>query len=260
MRLENKRALITGGSKGIGRATAELFCKEGAKVAIVARNVDEGREAAASITRQGGKCYFWKMDVSNSAEVAEVIPQIVRELGGIDILVNNAGVYHGGVPIEEATEADYDKIMDIDVRGCFLCTKYVMPYMLAQGSGCIVNVSSINGIAGSPYHEHLYCMAKGAVTLLTKSIATSYAKQGIRCNSIHPCATATPMVSAIQNKSIEELEQNAIYTVQGRTASAMDQAYGILYLASDEARMVNGTQLYVDQGLLANIYGYYDSY
>ncbi|MCZ2096920.1 MAG: SDR family oxidoreductase, partial [Anaerolineae bacterium] len=181
-RLENKVALITGGALGIGRATCELFAREGATVAVTDILEREGQALAGEIAASGGRAAFWRLDVASEASVRETVKAIVERFGRIDILVNNAGLSGVDKPTHEISEEEWDAVFAVDVKGAFFCTKHVVPVMLAQGGGSIVNLSSIYGAIGSadvpPYHA-----AKGAVRLMTKTDAIYYARQGIRVNS-----------------------------------------------------------------------------
>ncbi len=253
-RVENKVAVVTGAAIGIGRAIAELLAREGAIVAVTDILDEQGRATADAITRQGGKATFWHMDVSREADVQRTLGAIAAQYGAINILVNNAGVSGADKPPHEITEADFDAILAVDVKGVFFCTKHIIPIMRAAGGGSIVNLSSIYGLIGSadipPYHA-----AKGAVRLMTKTDAIYYAKDKIRVNSVHPGTIMTELVEDMARNSPEGYEEYMkgrcrIHPI-GHPGEPLDVAYGVLYLASDEAKFVTGAELVIDGGYTA---------
>ena len=252
MRLENKIAIITGGASGIGGATSKLFCKEGAKVAILDINEKAGHEIVSEINLNGGKAIFFKTDVSKSAEVSKSIKAVIKEFNKIDILFNHAGTIIVK-PLHKSTEDDYDRLMDINVRSAFLTCSKVIPHMLENGGGSIVITSSIGGEKGFAY-ESLYCMTKGAVLQLARSIAVEYRDNNIRCNAVCPAFVKTDHGL----REIDELDalgqkwnEADLKTVQGRLCNPEEVASAVLYLASDESSFVNGNAFYVDNGWYA---------
>ena len=191
MRLEGKVALISGGARGQGAVEAKLFASEGASVVIGDILDDAGRQVEAEIAESGGSATYVHLDVTSESQWNDAISAAVERYGKLDILVNNAGILiRAGV--EDTTEEDWDRIMDINGKGVFLGTKAAIPAMREAGGGSIINISSIAGMQGSP-GASAYSATKGAVRVLTKSTAVQYAKEGIRCNSVHPGLIYTDM-------------------------------------------------------------------
>lgn len=253
-RVRDKVAIITGAALGIGRATALLLAKEGAKVALVDMRDAEGKEVAKQITTEGGMAEYWHLDVAREAEVRSVFADIVKRFGRIDVLVNNAGIAGANKPTHEITEEEWDKVQSVNVKGVFLCTKHAIPYLRQTGAGSIINLSSIYGLVGAadvpPYHA-----SKGAVRLMTKTDALLYAKDNIRINSVHPGYIWTPMVEGVGGEFAEGMEafrrQIAALHPLGHIGEPDDIAYGILYLASNESKFVTGSELVIDGGYTA---------
>lgn len=253
-RLKNKVAIITGAGAGMGKETSILFAKEGCKVAVFEINEKDGNDTVEIINNQGGIAKFWQVDVSNEEMVKNAINEVIKEFGKIDILINNAGIVGVDKKIHELTTQEWDQVFNVDVKGVFYCTKYVIPYMLENKGGSIVNISSIYGTLGSheltPYHA-----AKGAVFAMTKQDAISYAKNNIRVNSIHPGTIMTPLVKELGSRMDGGLEAYEKLMSEkhpiGHAGEPIDVAYGCLYLASDEAKFVTGAQLYIDGGYSA---------
>lgn len=248
MRLEGKVALISGGARGMGAEEAKLFAREGAKVVIGDILESEGKQTEAAVNEVGGECLFVKLDVTNEAEWEAAVTATVARFGKLDILVNNAGIFLGN-RVEDTTTQEWDQVMDINAKGVFLGTKHAISEMRKAGGGSIVNISSVAGLVGNPFIS-AYNASKGAVRLLTKSTAVQYAKEGIRVNSIHPGVIETPMTQDVVNDpNFREfrLAANPI----SRLGQPADIAYGALYLASDEASFVTGSELVIDGGWTA---------
>jgi NAD(P)-dependent dehydrogenase (short-subunit alcohol dehydrogenase family) len=252
-RVQNKAAMVTGGALGIGQATCLLFAKEGASVAVTDVLDQEGERVVQEISRKGGQAKYWHLDVSKEQEVKQVMTEIEKHFGRIDILVNNAGISGISKPTHEITEAEWDRVMAVNVKGVFFCTKHVVPCMQRAGGGSIVNLSSIYGIISAPdippYHA-----SKGAVRIMSKTDAFLYAKDKIRVNSVHPGFVWTPMVENYL-KSQGDLETGRKYLDSlhpiGHVGEPEDVAFGILYLASDESKFVTGSELVIDGGYTA---------
>ncbi|WP_030169990.1 SDR family NAD(P)-dependent oxidoreductase [Streptomyces sp. NRRL S-813] len=253
-RLENKVALITGAAMGMGRATAELFAVEGAKVAVTDLDEVKGQEVVAGIRAAGGTAEFWSLNVARETEAKSVIDAAARDFGGLDILVNCAGIIGVDKPTHELTEAEWDALFAVDVKGVFFCTKYAVPHMIERGKGSIVNYSSIYGMIGNDEFT-AYHVAKGAVSMQTKQDAASYGKYHIRVNSVHPSTVLTPLVEGIAAEFPGGLSAYEEYMTGNqslrRLGRPIDVAYGVLYLASDEADWVTGVNLPIDGGYTA---------
>jgi NAD(P)-dependent dehydrogenase (short-subunit alcohol dehydrogenase family) len=250
-RLENKVVLMTGGSLGIGREGCKKLAQEGATVAITDIADDEGEELKKEIENDGGKAGYWHLDVSDEKEVQSVFSKVKDQFEKIDVLVNNAGISGVNKPTHEISLKEWQKVIDINVNGVFLCTKHVIPYMKEQGSGNIINLSSIYGIVSAPdippYHA-----SKGAVRLMTKTDANLYAGDNVRVNSIHPGFIWTPLVEAMGKESEEGPEQfrknlDALHPI-GHIGEAEDIAWGIVFMASDESKFMTGSELVIDGG------------
>lgn len=253
-RVEGKVAIVTGGSLGIGEACCLLLAKHGAKVAVTDIKDEEGKKLTSKIKEAGGEAEFWHMNTANEEEVRDVTSKIKGKFGKIDILVNNAGIAGVNKPTHEITSQEWDEVMVVNIKGVFYCTKYVIPFMLENGSGSIINLSSIYGIISAPdippYHA-----SKGAVREMTKTDALLYAKDKIRINSIHPGFIYTPLVENFGKQFPEGLEkfkqETAALHPLGHMGEPLDIAYGILYLASDESKFITGSELVIDGGYTA---------
>jgi len=253
-RLNGKIAVITGAGDGIGRAISMLFANEGARIAVTDINPVAGEETVRLIREQGGTAQFWQMNVGKEAEVERTFTEISQAFGAVNVLINNAGIIGSDLPTDLVSEAEWDRVFDIDVKGVFFCTKHAIPQMRTAGGGSIVNLSSIYGLVGSTKYA-AYHAAKGAVTQMTKRDAVTYGKEGIRVNSIHPGTIVTPLVQELMDKHPQGAEGYAGQMLAkhpiGHLGEPRDIAYGALYLASDESRFVAGAQLVIDGGYTA---------
>ncbi len=254
-RLDGKVALISGGARGQGAVEVQLFAREGAKV-VVGDLLDEaGKQVEEEIRQQGGEATYMHLDVTSEADWVEAVGTAVNRYGKLNILVNNAGISGAStsgeqVRLEDATEAAWDLVLDVNAKGVFLGTKQAIPAMRQAGGGSIINISSIAGLVGFGPSSGAYAASKGAVRLLTKSTATQYAKEGIRCNSVHPGFIDTPMTA--RSLSVPATREDRIRrTPLGRIGTPADIAYGVLYLASDESSFVTGSELVIDGGYTA---------
>ena len=248
MRLEGKVALISGGARGMGAAEARLFAAEGAKVVLGDVLEEEGQKIESEIAETGGDAVFVRLDVTSESDWQRAVNTAIRRFGKLDILVNNAGIFNRAL-VHEQTEEDWDRVMDINGKGVFLGSKAAIPAMRESGGGSIVNISSVAGLIGSMASTS-YNASKGAVRLLTKSTAIQYAKEGIRCNSVHPGPIETPMLDLVYpSPEARSQRQNAI--PMGRLGNMEDVAKGVLFLASDEASYMTGSELVIDGGYTA---------
>ncbi len=252
MKLKDKVALITGGSEGLGKATAILFAKEGAKVIITGRTESKLQNAVEEAKQQGVEIDYLVGDVSDEQRTIETVDHILEKYGKIDILFNNAGVLYAAVTHETDTEI-WDRIFDINVKGTYLMTKHVLPHMLEKGYGCIVNNSSVVGLKAVPGIA-AYNASKGAVTQLTRSTALEYADKGIRVNAICPGTIETPMVwtmldSMPDRDAAEEMFKS--FHPMGRLGKPDEIAHAVLFLCDDNIGFMTGTMLSVDGGWIA---------
>ena len=248
MRMLGKVALVSGGARGIGAATARLLAQEGAAVVIGDLLEEEGQQTEAKITESGGQATFVYLDVTKEPDWANAISVAVGSYGKLDVLVNNAGI-SGRTTVEETTEELWDRVMAVNAKGVFLGTKLAIPAMRKAGGGSIINISSIYGIVGSETSA-AYHSSKGAVRLFTKAAAIQYAKEGIRVNSVHPGFVDSPMTRQFhQNPGVQQ--ERIDRTPLGRMGMPEDIANGILYLASDESAFVTGSELVIDGGMTA---------
>src|SRR5919204_2521642 len=245
-RLDGKVALISGGARGQGATEAQLFAREGAKVVLGDILDAAGHQVEAEIRAAGGDATYVHLDVSDEDSWCAAVTTAVNRYGKLDILVNNAGILlRKG--IEEMTVEEWDRIMAINLKGVFLGTKYAIPAMRRAGGGSIINISSGAGIAPAPDTSAAYAATKGGVRLFTKATAVQHAKDHIRCNSVHPGPIDTPMVRGPQTDPAR-VETLIGRVPLGRLGTAEEIAYGVLYLASDEASFVTGSELVIDGG------------
>ena len=248
-RLENKVALISGGSRGRGAAEAEIFAAEGAHVVIADILEDEGRKTASKIAETGARCLFTNLDVLKASDWESAISTVTSAFGKLDILVNNAGVT-SRMMLLETSEPEWDRVMDINTKGTFLGIKTAIPAMKYSGGGSIVNISSQMGLVGADYISPQYQASKGAVRILTKSVAIQYASDNIRCNSIHPAPIETDMTADIRDDA-DSFQDMLRRIPMGRYGKPEEVAYAVLYLASDESSFVTGSEIVVDGGWTA---------
>nr|WP_321295352.1 glucose 1-dehydrogenase [uncultured Sphaerochaeta sp.] len=247
MNVRDKVILITGGAGGLGIEMAKVLADGGAKVYLLDLNEESGKRAEAQLANLAGTVKFLQMDITSEEAWKQVVAAVVAEQGRIDVLVNNAGI-NIRKPIEEMSMGEFSTMMNVNVGSVFLGTKSVLGVMRSQGGGSIINTSSVCGLIGHRYTPEAYTTTKGAVTLLTKAIASRYGSENIRCNSIHPSTVDTPLVQEMFKDPVKK-QQRLDEVPLGRLASARDVANSVLYLASDEASFINGISLPVDGGV-----------
>ena len=248
-RLAGKVALISGGARGQGAAETRLFVREGAAVVFGDVLDDEGKKVEAEIRANGGRATYVHLDVTREADWRAAVATAVQTYGRLSVLVNNAGILFRA-KIEDTSEADWDRIMAVNVKGVFLGTKAAIPALRQAGGGSIINISSTAGLVGSPGGTAAYTATKGAVRLFTKSTAIQHAREGIRCNSVHPGPIATDMIKDVLDDQ-KAWEGRLRRLPMGRAGTADEVAYGVLYLASDESSYVTGSELVIDGGTTA---------
>ncbi len=255
-RLKTKICIVTGAALGIGRACARRMAEEGARVALFDLLDNEGRELERELRANGHDAGYWHVDVTDEAAVKAAIDEVAERFGGLHVLVNNAGIAGANKPTHELSEAEWDRVMAVNVKGVFFSTKHAIPHMKRAGHGSIINLSSIYGLVGAPdlppYHA-----AKGAVRLMSKTDAMIYAPDAIRVNSVHPGFIWTPLVDHfLQDSGATDLDAARRRTDQmhplGHMGEPDDIAWGVVYLASDEAKFVTGSELVIDGGYTAH--------
>ncbi len=252
-RLRGKVAAITGAALGLGRASAIRMAEEGAAVAVLDQREVEGQALADELLARGLKACFWRLDVAREDQVRTILAAAADHFGRLDVMVNNAGVAGADKPTDQLTEAEWDYVMAVNVKGVFFGTKHAIPHLRAAGGGSIINLSSIYGLIGAgdvpPYHA-----SKGAVRLMTKNDALIYAPEKIRVNSIHPGFIWTPMVEGyLAGQADQAAARQGLAALHplGHVGEPDDIAWACVYLASDEAKFVTGAELVVDGGYTA---------
>jgi len=253
-RLDGKVALITGATSGIGRSAAILFAEEGAEVVVAGRRRDKGTELVDSIKRRGGEAHYVQGDVSKASDCERIVRAAVEKYGKLDIVLNNAGIVHVA-RVTDTSEADWDRVLDVNLKGVFLVSKYAIPEMLKAGGGSIVNTGSIYGNLGAGSYA-AYCASKGGVLNLTRALAIEYADKNIRINCVSPGSVMTEMLEQeikIWGSDNPELQKEKFAQMQPnrRIASPEEVAKVVLFLASDDASYMTGANVDVDGGYSA---------
>lgn len=256
MEFKGKVAIVTGGGSGIGRACAQEFAEKNASVAVVDRDAKTGAETAAELKGKGARAEFFQVDVSAASEVERLIPQVVSAFGGIDILVNNAGIQRYGT-VTTISEDEWDELLDINLKGAFLMSKYTIPQMLKRGGGSIVITGSVQSVAAQRNSVH-YVVSKHGLLGLTRCIALDYGKQNIRANCVLPGAIDTPMLrwaANLDSNPDKVLEACDSLHVRGKMGQPEEVAHVIVFLASDQASFMTGSAVMVEGGLLVPVGG-----
>lgn len=244
-RLENKVAIITGGAAGIGKATAQKFAQEGALVSIWDLSEEKGKLLAEELTRAGLQCEFRKVNVANMADVKQNVASVVAQYGHVDILVNNAGITRDATLLK-MEEAQFDQVIDVNLKGVFNCAQAVGAVMVQQKAGVIINTSSVVAVYGN-FGQTNYVASKSGIIGMTKVWARELGRKGVRVNAVAPGFIATEMVLTVPEKILESLREK---TPLGRLGEPEDIANAYLFLASDEAAYINGALINVDGGLV----------
>ena len=253
MRLSNKVALITGGTSGIGEATAVLFANQGAKIVITGRSGERGKAVVARVAKNGGQATFVHADVSKAVDCRRSVDETLRTFDRLDILFNNAGVFYPHTVVD-CTEDEWDLQMEINLKGTFLMSKFALPGMIERGSGVIINNSSGWGLVGGDAGV-AYCASKGGVVLLTKAMAIDHGPQGIRVNCLCPGDVDTPMLpedARLRGQKWEDYLATCANRPMGRIGTVEEIAKAALFLACDESSFMTGTTLVVDGGGVAD--------
>jgi len=251
-RLSNKVAIITGGARGIGKVAAKLFAEEGAKVVVADIDVAGGFQTAEDIRAVGGKAFFQQTDLTDAVQAEKLMQVTVEAFGRLDILYNNAALNHFA-QIVDTEEADWDRVMKVNVKSVFLCCKYAIPVMRADGGGSIINTGSAASLVGLR-NLAVYTASKGAVLQLTRNMALDYAKDGIRVNALCPGVTATEMTEQVieaDSDPVAARERFDRVIPRGTMASPIEIARVALFLASDEASYITGAAIPADGGYTA---------
>ncbi|UNK49823.1 glucose 1-dehydrogenase [Lysobacter sp. S4-A87] len=255
-RVKGKVCIVTGAAVGIGEACVHRLAQEGATVALFDVLDEEGAALANALRGKGAQAHYWHVDVATEATVSDAIDGVAGRFGAVHVLVNNAGIAGVTKPTHEVTEAEWDRVQAVNVKGVFFCTKHAIAHLRRSGGGSIINLSSIYGLVGAadvpPYHA-----SKGAVRLMSKTDAMFYAKDGIRVNSIHPGFIWTPMVERhLRDSGATDIEQArrevGLMHPLGHMGDPDDIAWGVVYLACDESRFVTGSELVIDGGYTAH--------
>jgi NAD(P)-dependent dehydrogenase (short-subunit alcohol dehydrogenase family) len=250
MRLKNKIAIITGGGSGIGRETAILFSREGAKVVVADCNSPNGKDTVQNIQDNGGEALYIDVDVSSSDQVTDMVDKTIKTHGCIDILFNNAGILYFGTVLDTSEEI-WNKILSVNLTGTFHCCKAVLPHMIENRGGSIINMSSSTGAHDAGANAAAYVTSKGGVTLLTKAMAIDHAQDNIRVNAIAPGPTDTLMLKDVFSEDALIAFKNTLPVK--RLGKPEEIAYTALYLASDEASFVTGAIFAIDGGQTAQV-------
>ncbi len=251
MRLRDKVALITGAGSGIGRESALLFAREGAKVVVVDINDEAGEETVRLIRENGGDAIFVHADVSRAADVRNMIARAEDTYGRLDILFNNAGIFHPkDGSVLETEEEVWDLVIDVNLKGVFLGCKYGIPALLRAGGGVIINTASFVALMGAAVSQIAYTASKGGVLALTREIAVEFARQNIRANALCPGPVETPLLAELLADPARR-QRRLVHIPMGRFARAEEIAHAALFLASDESSYINGAAFIVDGGITA---------
>ncbi|WP_257351020.1 SDR family NAD(P)-dependent oxidoreductase [Pseudalkalibacillus decolorationis] len=255
MRLEEKVCIITGAGGGMGKTAAKMFAKEGGKIAVFELNEERGQETVDEIKKEGGDATFFQCNVTDEESVKQAVSRTVQQYGQIDVLYNNAGIMiEEDHSVIDTTVDVWNKVMDVNVKGIFLTSKYTIPEMQKRKSGSIINIASFVAHMGCSVPQDAYTASKGAVVSLTKSLAIQFRPQGIRTNAICPGPIETPLLMEWLVKDEEAKKTRLSRQPSGRFGKPEDIVYCAMYLASGESDWTNGAILNVDGGITANYF------
>ena len=247
-RLDGKVAVITGAAGGIGREAAVLFSEEGASVCVADVSAEAGEEAAAACR----EAFFQQVDVTDPASVDAMYAAAVERYGGVDVLYNNAGIMPADdASVLETEPAAWDRVLDVNAKGVFLCCRHGLPRLLERGGGSVINVASFVALVGAATSQIAYTASKGAVLSLSRELAVEFARQGVRVNALCPGPVETPLLMRLFEDDPAAYERRRVHLPMGRLAKPREIALGALFLASDESSYVNGSTFLVDGGLTA---------
>jgi len=247
-RLDGKVAVITGAAGGIGREAAVLFSEEGASVCVADVSAEAGEEAAAACR----EAFFQQVDVTDPASVDAMYAAAVERYGGVDVLYNNAGIMPADdASVLETEPAAWDRVLDVNAKGVYLCCRHGIPRLLERGGGSVINVASFVALVGAATSQIAYTASKGAVLSLTRELAVEFARQGVRVNALCPGPVETPLLMRLFEDDPAAYERRRVHLPMGRLAKTREIALGALFLASDESSYVNGSTFLVDGGLTA---------
>src|SRR5579863_1110087 len=255
MRLKDKVCIITGGASGMGGVASRLFAQEGAKVVAADVNEKAGQETVSEIKSKGGKAIFVKTDVSKEADCKKMVAEAVREFGGVDVLYNNAGIFPAddGSVVDDS-EAIWDKVLAVNLKGVAFCCKYGVPEMVKRGGGSVVNIASFTALLGCTVPQDAYATSKGGVVALTKQMAVQFGPKKIRSNAICPGPIETPLLTQWLLTNPVERNKRLPRIPLGRFGKPEDVVYLALHLASDESAWTNGAVIVVDGGITSNYF------
>ena len=246
--LTDRAAVITGAAGGIGREAAVLFSEEGASVCVADVSAEGGEEAAAACR----EAFFQQVDVTDPASVDAMYAAAVERYGGVDVLYNNAGIMPADdASVLETEPAAWDRVLDVNAKGVYLCCRHGIPRLLERGGGSVINVASFVALVGAATSQIAYTASKGAVLSLTRELAVEFARQGVRVNALCPGPVETPLLMRLFEDDPAAYERRRVHLPMGRLAKAREIALGALFLASDESSYVNGSTFLVDGGLTA---------
>jgi len=246
--LKNKVAIITGGTSGIGRETAVLFAEQGAKVVVAGRREAEGKETVDLMRKAGGDGMFVKADVTKAADVQALVQKTVEKFGRLDTAFNNAGIEGNWMPMVDISEEEWDRVLDINLKGMFLCLKYEIPQLLKNGGGTIVNMSSVAGLMGTPAAAP-YGASKHGVISLTRTAALEHAKQKIRVNAVCPAVIESPMENRLFGEPEAQKFAVGMHPI-GRIGTPREVAEAVLWMCSEKSSFMTGHYIVVDGGFL----------